>query len=222
MNIASAETKKGLSTLCDAFLLEAAKQGEHAAYSELSSRYAPMVFRIVNRITRNREDAEDAMQESLMKAFIHLQTFDGRSSFSTWLTRIAINSALMVLRKKRTRPETSLESDLTNGHSQPVQHADPSLGPEKIYLQRERELNLRQAIRRLPSGLREVIEIRNAQDASVTKIAEIAGISVAATKSRLLRARKTLTTSMNWQHSERSRDQKPAFSSRSGVRIISN
>jgi RNA polymerase sigma-70 factor (ECF subfamily) len=197
MNLSSAGKEEGLTSLRDESLVEAAKSGDHAAYRELSIRHAPMIFRIVSRITRNREDTEDALQDSLMKAFIHLQTFDGRSSFSTWLTRIAINSALMLLRKKRTRLETSLESDLVDDSGPHVQLVDPSPGPEKLYLQRERERNLRRAIRRLPSNLREVIEIRNARDASVSEVAGIAGISIAATKSRLLRARKTLTASLN-------------------------
>jgi RNA polymerase sigma factor (sigma-70 family) len=194
MNLSGAQIHEGLTLLSDECLVAAAKSGDQAAYIELSSRHAPMVYRVVSRITRNREDTEDALQESLMRAFCHLQTFDGRSSFSTWLTRIAINSALMLLRKKRTRLETSLESSLANDS---YQHVDPSLSPERLYLQRERERNLKRAIRRLPSALREVIEVRNAKDASVREVANIVGISIAATKSRLVRARKTLTASLN-------------------------
>jgi RNA polymerase sigma factor (sigma-70 family) len=208
MNSASTYKKERTRVSDDESLLEAAKRGEHAAYIELSNRHTPMIFRVVNRITKNREDAEDAMQESLMKGFIHLRTFDGRSSFATWLTRIAINSALMLLRKKRTKMEISFENDQTDASWQSVQLVDPSLSPEKLYLQRERENNLRRAIYRLPSSLREVIEIRNTHDVSVTEVAEIAGISVAATKSRLLRARKTLSASMNWQYTERLSDRK--------------
>jgi RNA polymerase sigma factor (sigma-70 family) len=208
MNSANTDKKERTVVAGDESLLEAAKRGEHAAYIELSNRHAPMIFRVVNRITRNREDAEDAMQESLMKAFIHLRTFDGRSSFATWLTRIAINSALMLLRKKRTKMEISFESDPADANWHSVQLADPSSGPETLYLQQEREHNLKQAIYRLPSNLREVIEIRNAHDVSVTEVAEIAGISVAATKSRLLRAKKALTTSMNWQYAARLSDRK--------------
>jgi RNA polymerase sigma factor (sigma-70 family) len=194
MNLSGAQRHEGLALLSDECLVAAAKSGDQAAYIELSSRHAPMVYRVVSRITRNREDTEDALQESLMRAFCHLKTFDGRSSFSTWLTRIAINSALMLLRKKRTRLETSLDSGLADDT---YQHVDPSLSPERLYLQRERERNLKRAIRRLPSALREVIEVRNAKDASVREVANIVGISVAATKSRLVRARKTLTASLN-------------------------
>ena len=85
-------------------LVAAAKYGESVAFDVLCERLTPRILRSLLRITKNREDAEDALQDSLLSAFIHIAEFDGRSAFSTWLTRIAINSALMILRKKRYLP----------------------------------------------------------------------------------------------------------------------
>jgi len=90
-----------------ASLLATAKSGEAAAVDTLYRAHAEKLFRTVHRITRNREDAEDAVQDSFLRAFLHLKSFDGRSTFSTWLTRIGINSALMILRKKRNSSEMS-------------------------------------------------------------------------------------------------------------------
>jgi RNA polymerase sigma factor (sigma-70 family) len=89
----------------DESLVEAVKGGHSAAFATLSERYRQQLFRAARRITRSCEDAEDAVQDTLLRAFVHVTDFDGRSSFGTWLTRIAINSALMILRKKRTSPK---------------------------------------------------------------------------------------------------------------------
>ena len=88
----------------DEVLVSATQNGEKLAFVELWNRHSTKTLKTVLRITRNREDAEDALQESFLKAFVHLNSFDGRSKFSTWLTRIAINSALMILRRKRSFP----------------------------------------------------------------------------------------------------------------------
>jgi len=169
-------------------LVASAKNGAHPAFVELCRRHRPMVFRVVHRLTRNREDAEDALQDSFIRAFTHLGTFDGRSAFSTWVTRIAINSALMNLRKKRNRQDISLESDLSS-HLQ-IPHS--ALDPESSFLERERKHNVRKALRRLPPVLRSVAEIRYSREVTIDEIAQLLGISVSAAKSRLLRARKFL------------------------------
>jgi RNA polymerase sigma-70 factor, ECF subfamily len=155
-----------------------------------------MILRVLFRIIKNEEDVEDAMQETLMKAFTHLQTFDGRSSFSTWLTRIAINNALMALRKGRKHREIPFETDLENDDGPCMQYADLAPSPEHAYFQNERQRRLKEAIQRLPPALRECIEIKHTRDSSIQDIANIIGISVAATKSRLLRARKKVLTSL--------------------------
>jgi len=175
----------------DEVLVAAAKLGDHLAFVELWTRHSNTAFRMVYRITGNQEDAEDVIQDAWIKAYVHLNTFDGRAKFSTWLTRIAINSALMILRRKRARPETSMET--TDGDPWPYrQIADRTKNVEELYARHERVERLRRAICHLKPTLRNVVELRQSSDRSVKEIAELAGISVAATKSRLLRARKIL------------------------------
>jgi len=179
----------------DEVLVAAAKSGNHPAFVELWNRYSNIAFKMAHRIMGNRDDAEDVIQDAWMKAYVHLETFDGRAKFSTWLTRIAINSALMTLRKRRARPETSME--ITDGETwQPREFADPAKDVEELYARHETVEHLRRAICRLKPALRDVIEIHQSNDGSVKEIAEIAGISVAATKSRLLRARSILRRSL--------------------------
>ena len=177
-----------LAEASDEVLVISAKAGMNLAYDELCRRHFASALRAIRRITRSKEDAEDAMQDSLLKAYIHLKAFDGRSAFSTWLTSIAINSALMVLRKKRTRPESQLDDDIRPQ----LQLSDPALDPELLFLEQERHFVLRMAVRHLPRLLREVAKIRYSEEAPLSEVAERAHISVAATKSRLLRARKSL------------------------------
>jgi RNA polymerase sigma-70 factor (ECF subfamily) len=134
------------------------------------------------------------VQDAWMKANLHLNTFDGRSKFSTWITRIAINSALGILQRKRARPETSME--ITDGETwQHWEIADETKNIEELYASHERVEHLRRAICRLQPTLRNVVEIHQSNDRSIKEIAELAGISVAATKARLLRARKILRSS---------------------------
>jgi RNA polymerase sigma-70 factor (ECF subfamily) len=175
----------------DAVLVAAAKLGDHPAFSELWTRHSNRVFKTAYRITGKREDAEDAMQDTWMKAYLHLNTFDGRAQFVTWLTRIAINSSLMILRRKRSHPETSME--ITDADT--WQHwdiADRAKNVEELYARHERGERLRRAICSLKPSLRSVLEIHQSNDSSLRELAEFAGISVAATKSRLSRAKKTL------------------------------
>jgi DNA-directed RNA polymerase specialized sigma24 family protein len=106
---ADSPMRSTLAVASDEALVISTKAGMHLAYAELCRRHSTGTFRTIHRITQSKEDAEDALQESLLKAFTHLYTFDGRSKFSTWLTRIAINSALMILRKKRAPPESSFD-----------------------------------------------------------------------------------------------------------------
>jgi RNA polymerase sigma-70 factor, ECF subfamily len=157
------------SAATDEVLVAAAKLRDHHAFVELWTRHSRKTFNVAYRVTGNQDDAEDAIQDAWMKAYMHLDTFDGRAKFSTWLTRIAINSSLMILRRKRARSETSME--IKDGDT--GQHWEIADG-------------------RLHPTLRNVVEIRQSNDHSVKEVAELAGISVAATKSRLLRARKIL------------------------------
>ena len=180
----------------DDALVAAAKSGEQSAFVELWTRHSKTAFNMAYRVTGNRDDAEDVVQDAWMKAYAHLDMFDGRAKFSTWLSRIAINSALMILRRKRARPETSME--ITDGDT--CQHweiAEQTKNVEELYARHEAVERLRQAICRLQPALRNVIEIHQSNDSSVKETAELAGISVAATKSRLLRARRILLKALS-------------------------
>jgi RNA polymerase sigma-70 factor (ECF subfamily) len=175
----------------DDALVAAAKSGDHRAFAELWTRHSKTTFNMAYRITGNRDDAEDAIQDTWMKAYTHLNTFDGRAKVSTWLTRIAMNSSLMILRRKRAHPETSIE--VTDGDSwQHFEIADHARNAEELYSAHERVERLRRAIRRLTPNLRSVLEMHQSSDSSMKEVAEFAGISIAATRSRLLRAKKTL------------------------------
>jgi len=195
MNICSSQDEISVkllaATATDEVLVGAAKLGDRPAFSELWERHSSTAFKVAYRITRNRDDAEDVVQDAWMKAYVHLKTFDGRAKFSTWLTRIVVNSALMILRRKRAHPETSME--VTDGETwQHWEVADPTKDVEELYVRHERLERLRRAICRLQPNLRNVIEIHQSNDNSVKEIADLAGISVTATKSRLLRARTIL------------------------------
>jgi RNA polymerase sigma factor (sigma-70 family) len=188
-------------------LLEAAKSGHSTAFAALCERYTQQLLRAAHRITRSREDAEDAVQDALLRAFVHLTDFDGRSSVATWLTRIAINSALMILRKKRTLLETAIEGTDDSGAEAPrYEIADRALDPERRYAQREEERILKTAIQRLRPTLREVVAIQQLQERSVQETAEMMGISVAAAKGRLFHAKIALRKSsvLKLMHKSRS------------------
>jgi len=180
----------------DEVLVAAAKVGDHPAFVELWTRHSNAAFKMVYRVTGNRDDAEDAVQDAWMKAYVHLNTFDGRAKFSTWLTRIAINSALMILRKKRAHPETSTDWSEDGETWRQWEMADERVNIEEHYAKKEAERHLKRAIHRLRPALRSIIEIQQAHDGSVKEISATAGISVAAAKSRLLRARTVLRRSL--------------------------
>jgi len=175
----------------DEDLVVAAKSGDPPAFVGLWTRHSKTAFNMAYRITGNREDAEDVVQDTWIKAYVHLNTFDGKAKFSTWLTRIAINSALQILRKKRAHPETAME--ITDGETwQHWEIADETKNAEELYARHERAEHLRQAICLLRPTLRKVVEIHQSKHLSIVEIADLAGISIAATKSRLLRAKKIL------------------------------
>jgi RNA polymerase sigma-70 factor, ECF subfamily len=175
----------------DEGLVAVAKLGDRSAFAELWKRHSRTAFTKVYQITKNQADTEDVIQDAWIKAFIHLNTFDGRAKFSTWLTRIAINSALMAQRRRRSRPEASLES--TDGETWQIRDiVDQTKDVEEQYVNREGVERLRRAICRLNPQLRAVVEIQQSQDWQVKEIAELAGISTSAAKSRLSRARTVL------------------------------
>lgn len=177
-------------------LVKAAKGGHSTAFGTLCERYTQQLLRVAHRITRNHEDSEDAVQDALLRAFVHLGNFDGQSSFSTWLTRIAINSALMILRKKRNSLELATAStDDLEMSAVSYQIADRAPNPEKRYAKSEEEKILKQAIHSLRPALREVVEVQHLQELSMRETAETMCISVAAAKGRLFHAKAALRRS---------------------------
>jgi RNA polymerase sigma-70 factor (ECF subfamily) len=145
------------------------------------------------RITRNEQDAEDAVQLSLHKAFTHLPRFEGRSAFSTWLTRIAINEALMLRRKNRGLREISIDELQGSEEAARVPEIpDSSPGPESSYFQREQQELLSAAVGQLRPSMRQAIELRDLRELSVDETALITGLSIGAVKARLFHARRKL------------------------------
>jgi len=174
-------------------LIAAAKGGHGGAFGVLCERHTEMILRVTFRITRNREDAEDAVQDSFLSAFVHLRNFDGRSRFATWLTRIAINSALGQLRKKRGIREIPIDEPSPALDPRPaLQIPDRAPNPEESYRLRERREIVGEAVGRLRSRSRKVVEVHQLGEFSVKETAQILGISIAAAKARMFHARTAL------------------------------
>jgi RNA polymerase sigma-70 factor, ECF subfamily len=178
-------------------LLSAAMAGHEWAFIELCYSHSRRILFTLYRITKNREDAEDAFQDSVLKAFVHFGDFNRASSFATWLTRVSVNSALMILRKRRVRPEVSTDAPIDESASRfQWEIADRNPNPEEYCIQSENRRRLQSAISKLPPIYRRAFEIRLRSDRSLKEIAEEVGITIAATKSRLMRARKALHRSI--------------------------
>ena len=181
-------------------LVAAAQRGDRAALNALLEGHVDALFWTAFRITKQREDAEDAVQDSLLRAFLHIGDFDQRSKFATWLTRIAINSALMILRKKRSAQEVSEDALLDHKfNANSVHTIEHALNPEQSYAQAQQEILLRQGIERLRPAIRVALEIRELQERSVKETAAIMGISVPATKARIFHAKRILRKKLNRQ-----------------------
>ena len=174
-------------------------RNQAAAFEEIWRSHAQRLLRITQRITKNYEDAEDALQDSFMRAYIHRDDFDGRSSLSTWLTRIAINSALMILRKRSANQEISMD-DKNSDATSILRLADiiPDQGPspEAQYAQYEESAIVRDGIRELRPSVRRVVELQTMHERSLKETAQAMGLSLSATKSRLFHARIALHRSL--------------------------
>jgi RNA polymerase sigma-70 factor (ECF subfamily) len=189
------------TTARDEELLLAARAGSHAAFAELQQTHAPRLYKHIFSITRNAEDAEDALQDAFFRAYRGLPSFEGRGKFSSWLTRIAVNSALMILRKRRVRPEMSFEQQSGDADGGPwLDVRDSALNPEQLYDQQQRCDAVMRDIQRLNPTLRNALSIRISRDDSVQEIALSLGVSSASLKSRLNRARKRLVQSAAFRH----------------------
>jgi len=171
-------------------LIAAAKSGRRAPFGELCERHMKQVSCVTRRIMPNREDVEDVVQDCFLNAFVHLKDFEGRSRFATWLTRIAINAALMKLRKKRGLQEVPM--DEPNSSFEPVaqrQFRDGAPDPEESCSLRERKRIVVSAISGLRPRARNVVELIHLQEHSIRETAQILGISTAAVKTRMFHAK---------------------------------
>jgi RNA polymerase sigma-70 factor, ECF subfamily len=177
----------------EAMLVLAAKRGDEHAFEVLIGRYQRRILIIAQRFIRIREDAEDVVQQVIQKAFTYLHKFEGRSSFSTWLTRIAINEALMFLRRGRGRREVSID-DLSGNEetTSGLEIRDLRADPESTFLQGERSRILSLAMNRLSPRTRKAIELRDLGELSTEEAARAMGLSVAAVKARVFHGRKRL------------------------------
>lgn len=174
----------------DEQLVELAKNGDDGAFPELVKRYSRRIFRVARNITNHDEDSEDVLQETFMKAYKHLASFQGNSKFYTWLVRIAMNEALMKLRKRRTGKLVSLDEELSTGEDTVIREIAVWDGnPEDTYSQEELRELLDKTISSLPEGFRTVFVLRDVEELSTEETAETLGLSIPAVKSRLLRAR---------------------------------
>jgi len=180
----------GSATMSDLELVGQAKTGHLDAFDELVNRHERKIFRLTQHITGNREDAEDALQDSFLKAFSRLSQFQGDSQFYTWLVRIAVNESLMRLRKRKAHPTFSLDEPIeTDDDIMPREHGTWEENPEQMYAQQELREILDRAVQSLSPIFRTVFVLRDMEQLSTEETAEALGLSVPAVKSRLLRAR---------------------------------
>ena len=171
-------------------LVSQAREGNTAAFGELVRRYERKIFRLAQHVTQNREDAEDVLQETFMKAYEHLDQFKGDSKFYTWIVRIAVNQALMKLRRRKTDKTVSIDETIDTGEDTVVREiAAWDENPEQQFSRDELGGILDTAVRSLEPLYRSVFVLRDIEELSTEETAEALGLSVPAVKSRLLRAR---------------------------------
>jgi RNA polymerase sigma-70 factor (ECF subfamily) len=174
----------------EAALVTRAKAGDVGAFSDLVRHYDRRVFRMAKQITQNDDDAEDVLQETFLKAYTHLDDFQGNSKFYTWLVRIAVNEALMRLRKRRSDRTVPLDEPIDTGEDEVVREiAVWDQNPEESYSREELANLLDQAIQSLKPAYRTVFILRDIEELSIEETAEVLGLSISAVKRRLRRAR---------------------------------
>ena len=177
-------------------LLSEANSGEQQAFAELCLRYRGMLMNRIHGIVRHPEDAEDVLQETFLKAYQHLQAFRGGCSFSTWLVAIGTNASLMLLRKRKTSCKNSCNVVTEDGEALAMEFRDPTPDPEQRYMMFQTSQKVDHAVRRLSPQLRSLLEMYYKSEFRLKDAAKTLGISEAATKSRILRARGMLRRSL--------------------------
>jgi RNA polymerase sigma-70 factor, ECF subfamily len=184
------ETSSGAGAFDEAAVVARAQAGDASAFSELIRRYERNIFRLAQHITQNREDAEDVLQDSFLKAYEHISQFQGNSKFYTWLVRIAVNESLMKLRKRKSDRTVSMDAPVETGEEPLVREiAVWDENPEQRYSREELREILSKAVDSLALPYRTVFALRDIDELSTEETAVALGLSVPAVKSRLLRAR---------------------------------
>jgi RNA polymerase sigma-70 factor, ECF subfamily len=179
-----------LAGIDESQLVAQAREGDARAFSELVRRYEAKIFRLAQHITQNREDAEDVLQETFLKAYEHLDQFQGQSKFYTWIVRIAVNQSLMKLRRRRADKSVSLDETIDTGEDTVIREiAAWDEDPEQTFGREELGGILDSAIQELAPPYRSVFVLRDIEELSTEETAEALGLSIPAVKSRLLRAR---------------------------------
>jgi len=190
----------------DAVLIERARRGDLNAFGLLVEPHLGKLLKIILNITKNREDAEDSMQETLLKSFTRLDQFKGTSRFSTWLISIGVNHALMCLRSRHRRIVSFDTVEQSDSASVPMDIPETRLNPEQHYRNKELAETLSHVIETLPSNFRTVFELRYVHEFSNEQAAMVLGTSIAAVKTRSLRARRLLSERLTqrWESHARS------------------
>ena len=181
----------------DGMLVTAAKRGNGRAFEDLVLRHERRIFVMAQRITNNREDAEDVVQETFHKVYLHLDSFQEKSRFSTWLTRIAMNEAFMLLRRKRAVFEVLPENADDGAQSGPEKFIDQGPNPEESCWRSECTQLLNEAINRLGPRIRTAILLRDIEERSVEETAHILGTTISAVKARVFHGRRKLRRMVN-------------------------
>lgn len=185
--------------------LEALKAGDRAEFARFVEKNSPIIYRLALRMLGNEQDAEDVLQEAFIKAYQHIQSFDGRAKLSTWLYRIATNEALMLLRRRKPeglsveQPGGEDDGDLQD----PLEIVDWTLLPEAELLSGETMAYVQQAIDQLPDSLRLTFILRELEGLSTQETAQVLDISEGAVKTRLSRARLQLREILSAYFEER-------------------
>lgn len=191
----------------EADLVAKAKAGDAAAFNELVSHYERRVFRMAKQITQNDEDAEDVLQETFLKAYSHLDDFQGNSKFYTWIVRIAVNEALMKLRKRRSDRTVPLDDPIDTGEDVVAREiAVWEDNPEQRYSREEMGNILDEAVQSLKPAYRTVFILRDIEEMSIEETAQALNLSISAVKSRLLRARLQLRDKLTRQFKRKGDD----------------
>jgi len=191
----------------ESVLVSQAREGDTQAFGDLVRRYEGKIFRLAQHITQNREDAEDVLQETFLKAYEHLDQFQGQSKFYTWVVRIAVNQALMKLRRRKTDKSVSLDETIDTGEDTIVREiAAWDEDPEQRFSREEIGQILDSAIQDLEPPYRSVFVLRDMEELSTEETAEALGLSVPAVKSRLLRARLQLREKLTRQFKRKGDD----------------